>query len=367
MSNVRRVFVDTYSRLERAAFSRDRESLISAAGLLRLLLIDGSPLAVRATALFHQKLRLLAPSLSGTPTPPATLSVGAFLATLLPAPESEIAVKDVVLYFAHVGGAVHAGKAKSPGEVVLQQLESNDDELRSEWPLSALKAIGWAVLRSLEDIRARILGANRFEGAVGASVFCAIAIGSMGGDRENVLFDFGAERHRNRLTVFVDADDRLSARLYTDVGERIVLQAPPEVAFEYASPMVLDVRFGFLNNEMLIGIATDPWNSLTVQRLRGASARAADFRQMVMGSDLEGVGRSNFRVWEMLGYDRMQTATDYDQTRSYLAQSQRAKCVVFDGDAFMHSPGHELLGDGSPGALGLAQPNTSRAPRHETT
>ncbi len=329
--------------------------------------MDGNPLAVRATGLFGQRLQLLAPSLAGPPTRPATLRVGAFLATLLSGPDSNISVKDVVRYFAHVGGAVHAGHAKTPGEITLRELESSDEQARAGWPLLALKAIGWAVLRSLEDVRGRLLGADRFYGSKGMSVFCALAINSMGGDRENVLFDFGNERHRNRVTVFVDHDDRLSARLFTDVGQRIVLQSPPDVAFSYASQVVLDVRLGFLSNELLIGIRTDQWSGLAVQKLRKGVEKAADFRQVVVGSDLEGVGRSNFRVWEMLVYDRIQTATDYDHTRSYLAQSQRVKCVVFDEGKFMYSRGHSLLGNGTPGSLGLVQSNPSREPRLETT
>ncbi len=358
-----RQFIATFQELESNAFSRDSAVSARSAAALRRLLMDSNPLATRVASISKEKLRLISPLTTG-----AELSLSQFLATeLKQAGGVGITAADVIRYFSHVDGAVHAGMAKSPPEKALQQMRTSDNRAEARWPLQALLMVAAATLDSLRPLRDRSLDVTLFDNVAGTSIYVGLVLRPMGGDRENTLLDLGGDRHRDRLTIFIDSDDRLCVRLYDVNGQRIVLASPPTpVAFSYGEPFLLEAHVGTLEDEILVRIRTPRWQGAFRQHEMNAQAIKAHLRTLVIGSDLEGVGRSKVSVCELLVYDRVQSGAAYVQTREYAVGrvTTLATWVVFDEDKFMYSKGHPKLAAAAndSGAFGLIQSDPKRRP-----
>jgi hypothetical protein len=358
-----RQFIATFQELESNAFSRDPAVSARSAAALRRLLMDSNPMATRVASMSKEKLRLISPVNTAI-----ALSLPQFLAAeLKQAASVRITVADVIRYFSHVDGAVHAGMAKNPPEQALQQMRTSTNRGEARWPLEALLMIAAATLDSLRPLRDRCLDATLFDNVVGTSVYIGLELSPMGGDRENTLLDLGGDKHRDRLTVFIDPDDRLCVRLYDVDGQRVVLASPPTpVAFSYDEPFLLEAHVGTLDDDVLIRIRTPKWQGATRQHQVNAQAIKAHLRNIVIGSDLEGVGRSKVNVCELLVYDHVHSGAEYLQTREYATGrvSTMTTWVVFDEDKFMYSTGHPKLASAADesGPLGLIQSDPQRRP-----
>jgi hypothetical protein len=334
-------------------------------------LMDGSPLATRAAVLLRRKLLFALPSSRNTTAVALTHFIRHCVRSV---DEVTVSVADVIRYFAHVDGAVHAGEPKTPAELAIAAALGNPNAGTPQWPLTALRAIGQAVLQSLGSIRDALLRVDRFSGTPGATVYLGIVLRSMGGDRENILLDLGQDRHRGRLTIFLNSDDRLCARVYDSSEQRIIMESPPApFGFRYDEPFALEVQVGVLSDDFLVRVRTDTWTGLVIRSAQaGRDHGPLDIHQylnLVVGSDLESVGRSNFSVCTIMVYSRVQEEAAYARTHAYVtsrATSNAVDWIDFTGDKFMYNRGHGVLSSASDKAVGtlkdLVQSNPARRP-----
>ena len=356
-TDIRRQFLKTYEDLETTSFAEDEGEALKSALPLRRLLLDPTPLAVRARALFNQKLLLRSPD-EKPGLPLVHLKLQDFVGFRLTRTGNvAITPADLIRYFAHVDGVVHVGEPHGPSELEIEAMRQSTDPAVALWPVTALRSVGEATLRSLEDLRDEILGIDRFEGQPGLSIYLVLALERMGGDRDNVILDIGVERHRQRLTVFVDDDDRFCVRHYDNCAQRLLLRSPPDGSvFQYQQPLTLSIRVGIIGKEMLVACELPSWRSVTVRP--NTDAIAESFGDIVLGSDFEGVGRSLFKCARVLVYMKIHAPSQHRLVFNDCMGvcTTRDDWVQFDGDKFMHSRGHRKLGavgdlTGSPGDM----------------
>ena len=159
---------------------------------------------------------------------------------------ASVTVLNLIKYFAHVFGAVHAGTPENDAERSLATLHDSAVEEERRWPDQALRAVCLAALDALGPLRSYALGVHRFDDAPGVTLYTSLALQSLGGDRDNVIVDIGTDRKRDRLTVFVDADDRIVVRQFDGAGKRLqVRSAAAPLGFRYGEVTTLGVSLGW--------------------------------------------------------------------------------------------------------------------------
>lgn len=172
------LFIYTIRDLEKKLVATDQYEILMIAGLLRKLLLDGTPLMDQINT-DHPKVKFI---INSKPIPedkylsvwsiedgldPATavpylcktieVDRGQFLSTkILKVTDKVFSVKDVILHLAHVEGAVHAGSTKDEKDVILNRFIQ-------EWQIGGvaatfrlLKAITRVTVKGLKPLESSL-------------------------------------------------------------------------------------------------------------------------------------------------------------------------------------------------------------------
>jgi len=184
MSNFDVLFLNVLKDLALRISDADEYNVLTAAALIRKLLIDDSPLVDQVNRQHRLKLKFEItvphPDAPGTPEPtlwvvldgldPDTAAPGKarklvnrdqlFTTVLALVNGRSYTLREIVLFEANVMGAVHAGSPREEKQKVLQDVNNNFAIGGYRASLAQLKAIGRVVLKGLEPLRAAV-EANR--------------------------------------------------------------------------------------------------------------------------------------------------------------------------------------------------------------
>ncbi len=180
VTHTEKLFLDTLSDLEKRVASQDDYEVLGASALIRKLLLDEHPLVDQVNREYRIKLSfaVTAPRQlpAGLPEPtffsvqdgidpdtappflqPTTVPRDQLLAyVLLRINGQAYTLKDIILFEAHVMGAVHAGSPKEDKERVLLELNKRFQIGGYRSSLRQLQAIGQVVVKGLRPIREAI-------------------------------------------------------------------------------------------------------------------------------------------------------------------------------------------------------------------
>ncbi len=366
-------FLRLYDDLEAKTRCKTQD-LPGIAASLRQLLLDNHPVAVRAASTyqrrlaFHPSRRADSSALKMCDARPAPANIDHFVSSpMLEIDGTSVSTGDVVRYFAHVKGGVHAGKPRKPGESALQRFDESSVESDHRIPADALRTVAETVLESLAPLRRLILRVSDFDSPSGLTFFLKLKLFPLGGDRDNVIVDFGVQRHQNRITIFIDQEDRICARYYIDDPSKpppIVLRSPPEgVSFNYGKPLVLAIRIGVKDGRVLAAIDLPRWSGITVQPTSSKRCRD-DLFWMVLGSDLDGRAACRFDFYEQIVTNFHDEGSLDDMFKRFTDSGLPRVANRFETPAFLRSTGHPSFAPGEPGNnRDLSQPNLHLCPK----
>ncbi len=172
------LFIYTIKDLEKKLVATDQYEILMIAGLLRKLLLDGTPLMDLVNA-NHLKVKFI---INSKPIPedkylsiwsiedgldpstavphlckPIEVNREQFLSTkILKAVDKVFSVRDVILHLAHIEGAVHAGSTKDEKDVIL-------NKFIQEWQIGGvaatfrlLKAIARVTVKGLKVLESSL-------------------------------------------------------------------------------------------------------------------------------------------------------------------------------------------------------------------
>ncbi len=182
MTEFDNLFIYTLRDIRTRIDQHDEYEILLIAGLLRKLFFDGTPLVDQVNKAYRTKLSFettiakppsnpapifwslqdgLSPETQSAGRPTHTLSRDQFFQTVVTVAQGRShTVKDVVLYAAHVVGAVHAGSAKTDGEKMLQSADSTISAGGFAPSVRQLKAIGRVALKGLEPLEQAVMAAR---------------------------------------------------------------------------------------------------------------------------------------------------------------------------------------------------------------
>ena len=175
MLNHDTLFVRTMEDLETRCKSNDVYEILMIAGLLRKLLLDGSPLVDLVNRKRKQKIHFIANNRS-VPVPdfwsiedgfdpdtaarcvPLEVTKNELLSRPVLKHGNEIfTVRELILHIAHVGGAIHSGTPKTNKDKILKELGETMFIGGLPAGLRTMRAIGRVVVKGLERLKLQIL------------------------------------------------------------------------------------------------------------------------------------------------------------------------------------------------------------------
>ena len=184
MDEIERLFLDTLSDLRVKIAPPSNYELLGAAALIRKLFLDESPLVVQVNRKYRLKITFEVNQprgFPGFPEPVIYAALDAFDPDTAPPPVNPLivnraqlfsrvveravghsyTVRDLVLFEAHVSGAVHAGQPKNDQQRALKDV-SNAFLIGGRRPsLRQLQAVGRVILKGLEPLRQAVENAGR--------------------------------------------------------------------------------------------------------------------------------------------------------------------------------------------------------------
>lgn len=189
MNEIEILFLRTLDDINTRLSSTDFYEVMGISGLLRKLLLDGTPLIDRVNRIYHLKIKFDIvwlppdPNIPGIPPPtiffaldnlnPHRGSVGVrqsvvrdkFLSTVIMKYHNhEYTVRDVILFEANIAGGVHADEPKTVSEENMARLNSWVKSQEGRITLRQLKSIAAVVLKAAYPLR------NKIEGRTGKSM-----------------------------------------------------------------------------------------------------------------------------------------------------------------------------------------------------
>lgn len=177
MLNHNTLFVRTIEDLENKCKSDDVYEILMIAGLLRKLLLDGSPLVDLVNRKRKQKVRFIANNRSVSVSVPDFWSIEdgfdpdtAARCVPLEVTKNELlqrhvlkhgneifTVRELILHIAHVGGAIHSGTPKTDKDRILKGIGETLFIGGLPAGLRTMRAIGRVVVKGLKRLKMQIL------------------------------------------------------------------------------------------------------------------------------------------------------------------------------------------------------------------
>lgn len=345
-------------------YSDDTYSLIAATAILRLLLLDETPLIHAVNRRHKLKLRFSVSSNDVQDYPDKLpqpyvhivnplaitgheriLNLEQFLGLKVVRIEGEtFRVRELIQNVAHVLGGVHLGTPKDKEEL-LQRLQSLS--IASDFPLlfDLIRNIGFIVLEALRELRNVILRVKEFENKPGLSVHLCAALLPIDGDNVNYVLDIGVERNRNRLSFFIDSTHHLTLRFINSSGEESRIRGT-HCRWLYDRPIYLNFEVSSTESAILLTLSTELWDY--ARKVSVSELDLEDMLHFVLGSDVSGSAKTHLMMYEKVVCKRMLTESEREQMRDYfyrnIADGKYQQGIYFKSDnkdnKFLYSSGH---------------------------
>lgn len=253
-----------------------------------------------------------------------------------------VTVRHLIKYAAIVLGGVHFKAV--PGDdlesVARHHVNKNDRGL--SLALQALRQVGAVARDALVPVRDLMINRERFEGGRGWTAIISLNILPVPPDEENYIFDIGLEKHRNRLSIYVDTRGELTFRLVDRTGVRKYLRAGPAPDLQVMHrPIVIACEFSSLETETLLSLRTDWWDHAEI-------VQSLDYQEIgdplysVIGSDCCGEKDTHMFVYGFITVGRPLTSSEFSNTVDYMSSSaaKQEMGLHFKGHQFYYSVGH---------------------------
>lgn len=205
--------------------------------------------------------------------------------------------------------------------------------------------------------RTRHYGATEDLRGVGIYIVATLFPLTIAGGRppRTMLFDIGTDADRNRVTVFVDAKDRLCLEARDDTGEIHPVRVAAGAGWSFGQRTQFAFELG-LGDSFAVQTVEADGRVLAENRTDPFALELSEHH--VMGSDLHGEGWSAMDLEEVIVFNRTLPFETKFQARAHLARrmSRPGNSIRYFGHTFMHSNGHPNFPEGRHDTLELRPP-----------
>lgn len=167
--------------------------------------------------------------------------------------------------------------------------------------------------------------------------------------RDNYILDFGITFDSDRISVYIDQDDRICLRILALDGTPYVVRIPLSSAFVlYEIPVYIVLELGLAREYSYVAIEVNG-RAFAERRLDSLTLSEMPFRHWVLGSDCRGLEHTQMDVFEQVIVATTSTFAQRQQMREYIFDRYSGAFagglfseprLSFSGNQFLHTNKH---------------------------
>jgi hypothetical protein len=372
MTNEEKLFVRTIDELSDIIHTDDYFNVLFSSAHIRKLFLERNPLFVVVNKTYHLKIEfeyaddynnfirnyptnILKPNgflaiegidpYKGVSSAVVKVDKDKFFKTTIGSFDNkEYTIKDLIKFFAHIKGGVHVGIPESEIEKNLDVIHEHPSfsTLSLNILLQQMRVITKIILKALRPLQQEILKIGKFDNKLGIGVHLLIILYPEKDKKENFITDFGIEKNKNRLSVFVNGDDELCFRFFDNDGnEYRIIAGKAGKSFAYNIPMYIAFEITSHDKELFMSVDTGIWRKILIFK----SSKKIDFINnlvFVMGSDYEGKATTNIGIQQYTIMKETLSLSQKEELQKYLYEKFKNEngYVRFEGNKFLYSNDH---------------------------
>jgi hypothetical protein len=205
---------------------------------------------------------------------------------------------------------------------------------------------GKVALKTYDDISVqldhfRIKQFGQYENLAGLSMHLIIEVHQMPDASPNFLVDFGLRPDCDRISVYVDSEQRVCLEVFEHGGKkREIVTDRGTLPCDQPAYVVVEVGVG--DRESTLTVEVNGQNSALFQ-LNGIELDLTSLQNSVLGSDLNGKAGSEFDLAERVDYSRTLEFHERSQLKEYFLSRHGAGLLTtihLSGHQFLYSQNH---------------------------